>query len=192
MTNEICWIDIIDDENAEPGLKKIYDGVRGPNGQLDNLYQAFSLRPHTIKPADDLYRAALHHDDNALTKHFSELIGTYVAILTGCDYAEAHHGSNFKHLHGNEEDANHILTHLRSNSLDQLKEAKQIAALRYVNKLCMQPEKVVREDVETLTAIGWSDGEVLEIVQVVSMFSYFTRVINGIGISLGDEKVGLY
>ena len=37
-----------------------------------------------------------------------------------------------------------------------------------------------------------SDGEILEIVQLVAMFSYFVRVINGVGIQLGNEKLGLY
>ena len=87
MKNTTCWIDTISESDADSELNSIYDRVRGPGGQLDNLYQAFSLRSHTIVPADDLYLAAMHHEDNVLPKVFSELIGTYVAILSGCHYA---------------------------------------------------------------------------------------------------------
>ena len=90
MQNEVCGIEVVRYEDAGPELRAVYDRVRGPDGRLDNLYQAFSLRPHTIEPADSLYLAVLHDDDNKLPKWFSELIGTYVAILTDCEYALAH------------------------------------------------------------------------------------------------------
>ena len=57
----ICWINSIGYEDAAPELQAIYDEVKSPSGHLDNLYRAFSLRAHTIKPADDLYLAALHN-----------------------------------------------------------------------------------------------------------------------------------
>lgn len=192
MKNDICWIDAVKYEDADNGLKDIYDSVTSPNGNLDNLYQAFSLRPHTIKPADDLYKAALHDDDNALPKWFSELISTFVAILTGCEYARSHHGANFVHLFGDTEKAESIMLSLEHGKLDQCGNNKEVGALRYVNKLCHEPEHISLEDVTSLSNIGWSDGEILEIVQIVSTLSYFARVINGVGISLAGDRIGLY
>lgn len=192
MKNDICWIDAVKYEDADNGLKDIYDSVTSPNGSLDNLYQAFSLRPHTIKPADDLYKAALHNDDNALPKRFSELISTFVAILTGCEYARSHHGANFAHLLGDTKKAESIMLSLEHGDLDQCGDDKEVGALRYVKKLCDEPEHISLEDITMLSNIGWSDGEKLEIVQIVSTLSYFARVINGIGISLAGDRIGLY
>jgi uncharacterized peroxidase-related enzyme len=192
MNDKICWIDVVDYQEADVDLKNIYDGVRSPEGQLDNLYQAFSLRPHTIRPADDLYLATLHHQDNTLPKWFSELLGTYVAILTGCDYARAHHGQNFAYLMADHDRANNVVESLVSGDLAACGTEKEVSALSYANKLCLDPGQVCQSDIETLTRTGWSDGEILEIVQIVGMFSYFCRVINGVGISLGKEKIGLY
>lgn len=188
---KICWIDTVAETRADAELAEIYDTVRGKNGQLDNLYQAFSLRPHTIRPADDLYLAAMHTEANTLAKRFSELIGTYVAILTGCEYAETHHGHNFRHLHGETQGAS-IIACLKKGELESCGNAAEVAALRYVAKLVRQPQSMRETDVTKLKVAGWSDGEVLEIVQVVAMFSYFVRVINGVGIQLGDETPGLY
>lgn len=187
-----CWIDTVSYADAEAPLRATYDQVRGPSGTLDNLYQAFSLRPHTIEPADALYRAALHHDDNSLPKRFAELIGSYVAVLTGCDYALAHHGRNFASLHGDPEQAEAILGRLGENDLASCGDAREIAALHFTRKLCVSPEQMRNSDVEALTQQGWDDGEVLEIVQVVAMFSYFVRVINAVGISLKGERIGFY
>lgn len=193
---KICWIDVVPYDKADSNLQGIYDQVRSPGGQLDNLYQGFSLRPHTIKPADDLYLAALHHKDNTLPKWFSELIGTYVAILSGCEYARTHHGHNFVHLFsdtiGNAEQAEAILAALAADQLDTCGEAREVSVLRYVKKLCLEPEAIVQTDIAELSDHGWSDGEIMEIVQIVAMFSYFVRVINGVGISLVGDKVGFY
>jgi len=43
-----------------------------------------------------------------------------------------------------------------------------------------------------MSRLGWSDGEILEIVQIVGMFSYLVRVINGLGISLQGDRIGRY
>jgi len=192
MKNTVCWIGVTDEHEANSELNRIYDRVRGPKGQLDNLYQAFSLRPHTILPADDLYLAAMHHKDNVLETRFSELIGTYAALLSDCGYAVSHHGHNFTQLTADRERSNQILKALSTDDLHRCGSDREVAALHYVRKLCLSPQMMSEEDVSSLAAVGWTDGEILEIVQVVAMFSYFVRVINGIGIQLGDEKPGLY
>ncbi|OED41703.1 hypothetical protein AB833_09145 [Chromatiales bacterium (ex Bugula neritina AB1)] len=192
MPKPVCWIDEIDYPHANSKLRAIYDQVLSPGGQLDNLYRGFSLSPQTILPADNLYKAVLHDSDNVLAKSFAELIGTYVAILSGCDYAKAHHGQNFVALSEKPEDARRILNTLGSGSTEDCGTSKEIKVLEYVRKLCLQPAAIEQSDVEVLQADGWSDTEISEIVQVVAMFSYYVRVINGVGIQLGDEKLGLY
>jgi len=192
MKNNVCWIDVIGYDEADESLKNIYDGVRNPTGELDNLYQAFSLRPHTIKPADDLYLAALHNQDNTLPKWLSELIGSYVAIVSGCTYAWTHHGKNFRHLYGDQQKAVEILGNLEAGKLENCGDGKEVCLLRFVKKLCLHPDQMSPEDLKALSDNQWNDGEILEVVQVVAMFSYYVRVINATGISLHGEKTGLY
>ena len=144
MRDRFCWIEAIAYEDADEALKSTYDQVRSPAGDLDNLYRAFSLRPHTIPPADGLYRAALHHADNRLPKWFSELIATYVAMLSGCEYALTHHGCNFSHLVDDAARAEAILQALREDELEACGDAREVSALRYVRKLCLEPGRMNR------------------------------------------------
>lgn len=192
MPKRICWIDDVDYHEANAELRTIYDQVLSPNGQLDNLYRGFSLSAQTILPADDLYKATLHHNNNVLPKGFAELVGTYVAILAGCDYAKAHHGQNFIALSNDRTLAKQILAALSANDIADCGSEQEVIALKYVRKLCLQPSETARADIETLRAAGWKDTEISELVQVAAMFSYFVRIINGVGIELGDEKLGLY
>ena len=192
MPKRVSWLNDVPYSDADTKLRAIYDRVLSPNGQLDNLYRGFSLSPQTILPADDLYKAALHDDSNVLAPVFAELVGTYVAVLASCEYAKAHHGHNFVSLSTDAESANRILAALEMDELDQCGSTQEIVALQYVRKLCIQPSQIVSTDIDNLRAANWSDKEISEIVQVVAMFSYFVRVINGVGIELGDEKLGLY
>ena len=186
--HSISWIKNVDYDEADVELKKVYDSVRSPSGTLDNLYRAFSLRPHTIEPADDLYLTALHHDDNTLPKWFSELIGSYVAVLTGCEYALTHHSHNFIRLFNNQEKAESILQALQTGRYDEYFDEKRLSALRYAEKLTLKPNEITAFNIDALRETGWSDGEILEIAQIVAMFSYFVRIINGVGISLTEIK----
>ena len=43
-----AWIKMIEDEGATGTLKEMYDKVRAPNGTVDNVMRAHSLRPRTI------------------------------------------------------------------------------------------------------------------------------------------------
>lgn len=192
MPKRICWLDDIDYHEADPELQTVYDQVLSPNGQLDNLYRGFSLSSQTILPADDLYKAVLHHDNNVLSKCFAEQIGTYVAVMAGCDYAKAHHGQNFVALSHNSDQAHQTIAALTTGRLEACGTEKEVLVLKYVRKLCLHPADTAESDIQTLRSAGWTDTEISEIVQVVAMFSYFVRVINGTGITLGNEKPGLY
>jgi len=192
MPERICWIDDVDYHESGTALRTIYDQVLSANGQLDNLYRGFSLSSQTILPADNLYKAALHHDNNVLQKVFAELVGTYVAILAGCEYAVAHHGQNFISLSADATYARQILASLHADEISACGSKQEVCALGYVRKLCVHPSQMERADIESLRMAGWNDKEISELVQVVAMFSYFVRVINGVGIELGDEKLGLY
>lgn len=192
MPERVCWIEDVDYHEADPELRAIYDRVTNPSGQLDNLYRGFSLSPQTILPADDLYKATLHHQNNVLPKVFAELVGTYVAALAGCNYASAHHGQNFISLSSDSARASRLLAAVFTDNIENCDSQRNVMALNYVRKLCLQPADIVQSDIETLRSVGWDDSEISELVQVVGMFSYFVRVINGVGIQLGDEKLGLY
>jgi alkylhydroperoxidase family enzyme len=49
-----------------------------------------------------------------------------------------------------------------------------------------------KADVEALKKSGASDEEILEVNQVTAGFGYSNRVLNGLGVELGNEKIGLY
>ena len=43
-----------------------------------------------------------------------------------------------------------------------------------------------------MRAGGFDDGQILEINQVCCYFAYANRLLNGLGVSLGEAPVGFY
>jgi alkylhydroperoxidase family enzyme len=82
----MTWISTISYDDAEGALKKLYDRVKGPDNNVDNIMMAHSLRPHSMQGHMTLYKYVLHHPRNTLPKSYLETIGVWVSMLNDCNY----------------------------------------------------------------------------------------------------------
>ena len=187
-----CWLTVIPPDSAAGRLKKIYGRVQSPNGQIDQVYQAQSLRPETISGHDHLYKSVLHVENPACPPWFLEAVAVYTSVLNHCPYAVTHHAANMNFLLRNPGRAADILEAFQSNTLSSAFEGKELALLVYAQKLTLWPGELDRSDIQQLQKQGALDEEILEVNQVVACFNYSNRVINGLGVQLGDEQVGYY
>ncbi len=58
--------------------------------------------------------------------------------------------------------------------------------LTYAVKLTHSPGDMTRDDVDALRTAGFSDRDVLDIVEVVAYYAYANRIADGLGI--GTEE----
>ena len=61
-------------------------------------------------------------------------------------------------------------------------EPRERAMLAYVEKLTLEPAKVVRQDLEALRAAGFDDVSIVQINLIASFFNYINRVADGLGV----------
>ena len=59
---------------------------------------------------------------------------------------------------------------------------KRLAMLRYAVKLTRTPAAVNDADVDALRSAGFSDRDILDIVEVVAYYAYANRIADGLGI----------
>ncbi len=185
----MTWIATVPYEESEGTLRKIYDRVKGPQGNLDNVMKAHSLRPHTMEGHHALYRSVLHHPGNALPPWFLEAIGVYTSLANGCDYSVLHHFEGLKKLVGDERAAT-IRRALDAARPEDCFIGKELLFLRYARKLTLTPREMTEGDVAALREAGASDGEILEANQVVSYFNYSNRLLNGLGVTTEGDVLG--
>ncbi len=187
----MTWITTISYENSEGDLRKLYDRIKGPGNNVDNIMLAHSLRPHTMEGHMAIYKYVLHHPRNELPKWYLETIGVYVSILNQCRYCIDHHFAGLLRLLKNEERGAQIRAALEAGNPEAAFDGREIAGLLYVDKLTTNPAGVTRADIETLRDAGFEDGEILEINQVAAYFAYANRTVLGLGIDTDGDIIGL-
>jgi uncharacterized peroxidase-related enzyme len=190
--DSICWIETIPYASSTARLREIYDKVKSPQGNIDNVYQAQSLRPHTIIGHDTLYRSVLHDSGNLLADWFLEAIAVYTCLLLKCSYAVTHHFANMKVLLNDDQRSGIIYEAFSDNDLDKAFQGHELALLNYVSKLTKSPGEMVPSDIAKLQNLGIEDGFILEVNQVCASFNYSARVINGLGVKIGGDIIGFY
>ena len=62
----------------------------------------------------------------------------------------------------------------------------EFAMLEFAEKLTLTPSNMREADVEKLRAAGWSDRDILDIVHVCAYFNFRVRVVDGLGLELGE------
>ncbi len=187
-----AWIKMIADKDADTPLKEALDLARTPHGTVDNVMRVHSLRPSTMRGHVVLYRACLHDDSNTIPMWFQEVISSYVSTLNACPYSYANHWANVRHLIGDDDRADKVEAALKSHQPEDVFESQNLAALQYSAKLTLSPGEMIAADVEALRKTGWSDGEILEINQIVGYFNYANRLLNGLGVTTDGDVVGYY
>ncbi len=188
----MAWIDTVSYAAAEGRLRKLYDRVKGPDNNVDNIMMSHSLRPHSMEGHMALYKAVLHHGGNTVPMWFLETIGIRVSLLNRCAYCVNHHFRGLERLLGDAARFTAIRAALDSGEIDSGPfEDKEKRALEYVEVLTRDPKSVTEAMIEGLRAAGYSDGEVLEINQTAAYFAYANRTVLGLGCSTEGDVLGL-
>jgi len=187
----MSWIKTISYEAASASLKKIYDKIKGPDNNIDNVLLIHSLRPHTLMGHMTLYKNVLHNSNNTLDKWYLEALGVYVSYLNRCDYCFDHHFAGFSRLFRNDKKAHEFREAVINNSPLDVFEDKELAGFIYSKKLTLHHADLKESDIHDLRKAGFTDGEILEINQLVSYFNYVNRTVVGLGVNTKGDILGL-
>ena len=188
----MAWIKIISYADATGKLKSLYDRVKGPDDNVDNIMMVHGLRPHSMEGHMVMYKYCLHHAGNSIPKWFLETLGVWVSALNDCHYCVDHHFAGLCRLLNDDDKANGI-----RHAIDTAKPEtapltpSQIIAMEYARQLTRDPGGMVEDIVVKLRDAGWDDGEILEINQVCAYFNYANRTVLGTGCSTEGDILGL-
>lgn len=186
----MSWIERIEYEDSEGYLRELYDRVKGPAGNIDNVMKVHSLRPHTMEGHSALYKSVLHHTGNTLPVWLLECIGVYTSLINKCDYSVSHHFAGLSRLLDDADRADAIYRALAAGRPEDQFDGKELGLLRYVEKLTRLPGDMTEADVRAARDAGADDGEIFEANQVSAYFAYSNRLLNGLGITTEGDVLG--
>jgi len=188
----MAWIKTVDYSDATGRLRQLYDRVKGPDDNVDNIMMAHSLRPHSMEGHMALYKYVLHHTGNTVPKWFLETVGVWVSLLNDCGYCVEHHFAGLKRLMGDDARADSLRAALAAGDITAtgLNDAQQ-CALAYARDLTKTPAAMSEDHITALRKAGYDDGQILEINQVTAYFNYANRTVLGLGCSTDGDILGL-
>ena len=190
--HEMSWIETIAYEDADAKLKPLYDRIKGPDNNVDNIMMMHSLRPHSMEGHMAIYKYVLHHRDNTIDKWFLETLGVWVSALNECNYCVEHHFAGLKRLLRDDGKSAQIRDAIDTNNIEAAPlDNRQKIAMEYARELTRDPGGIREGIIKRLRAAGYSDGEILEINQVSAYFSYANRTVLGLGCSTEGDILGL-
>jgi len=79
------WIRMLDEDEADGTLRKLYEDVRRFSAKVPYVIKAFSLRPRVLSRHTPLYREIMFADGE-LSRAERELIAVVVSSTNGCRY----------------------------------------------------------------------------------------------------------
>ena len=187
----MTWIDTVPYHEADGQLRRLYERIKGPDDNVDNIMLAHSLRPHTLVGHMTLYKYVLHHPKNVLPKAYLETIGVYVSALNDCDYCLQHHFAGLARLLDDDDRAAAVRAALEGDRPEDAFAGRELAGLRYARQLTTTATSMTSEGIDSLRNAGFDDGEILEINQVTAYFAYANRTVLGLGIDTDGDIIGL-
>ena len=187
----MTWIRTIPFEEAEGKVKDLYERIKGPDNNVDNIMMAHSLRPHTMEGHMALYKNVLHHSRNTLPKWLLEAVGVCVSIINQCEYCIEHHYEGMRKLIMDDQRSENIRKALEEEKPAKVFKSKELAIINYAVKITINPHDISPEDIEKLRINNVEDGEILEINQVAAYFAYANRMVLGLGINKSGDIIGL-
>ncbi len=189
---KVCWVAFESEATEHAEVAWAYREIAISDGRVHNLYKALSLSPGAILPADRLYRQLMHSDDCPFEPWLRELIAVQVAMICGSRYAVVHHGENVHEFFGDRRASEALLESLRRGDWPEAVESSRLRAILSFNeKLSLNPESIGPEDLARLREVALVDKEIVYLAQISASFAYWSRIINALGIAVGDEPIGL-
>jgi uncharacterized peroxidase-related enzyme len=187
------WISHIPYEMADGRLRTLYDRVKGPDDNVDNIMLAHSLRPHSMEGHMALYKHVLHHASNTTPKWFLEAIGVWVSLLNGCAYCVDHHFAGLARLISDPARSAMMRSALEQRHFETAFTEPEIAAIQYAEALTKTPHdlKTLKSRVDAMRRVGIDDGRILELNQVTAYFNYANRTVAGLGVNTDGDVLGL-
>lgn len=156
--------------DAPEASRPLLDAVASQLGSVPNLFRAVAVSPQALEGYLGLSGAL---GKGALSAATRERIALAVAEVNGCDYCLSAHtylGRNLARLDDAEITAN------RSGGSN---DPKADAAVRFAAKVARERGRLADADFAAVRAAGYSDAQIIEIVQHVALnvwTNYFNNV----------------
>jgi len=178
----ISRLSVPDEQTLPEDIQALFAAMRAKPGFVPNVYQAYGLRPQQLRGFIALYDAIMT-EDSGLTKAEREMIAVAVSAQNHCFYCLISHGAILRVRAKDEVQADTIAANYRAADLTP----RQRAMLDLAIKITGDSATVGDQDIATLRSHGFTDEDIMDIIQTAALFNYSNRVSSALGLRPNAE-----
>jgi len=183
MSNQpISRLSLPNEQALPDDIQAIFAEMRAKPGFVPNVYQAYSLRPQQLRGFIALYDAIMT-EASGLTKAEREMIAVAVSAQNHCFYCLTSHGAVLRIRAKDEVLADTIAANYRAANLTQ----RQRAMLDLAVKITVDSASISDQDIAALRDHGFSDEDIMDIIQTAALFNYSNRVASALDLRPNRE-----
>ena len=164
-------------------LLKLIEFFNETLGFCPNSVKTMHLRPRIAYAFIDLNKAVMENQGR-VTSSFKRLIGYISSNAAGCRYCQAHTIRAAERYSADQVKMENIWDYKTHESFS----LAERAALDFASAASIIPNSVDDEIAENLRA-HWDDGEIVEILGVVSLFGYLNRWNDSMGTEMEEGAI---
>ena len=179
----MAYIKVIEHEEAEGELKKIYDHLVETRGKLAEVHKIQSLNPESITNHMDLYMTIMF-GKSPLRRYQREMIAVVVSAANKCLYCIRHHGEALFHFWKDNDRISKLAEDYRKVKLEEVDQE----ICRYAQALTLNPSSVREKDhVKSLKELGLKDRAILDVALITAYFNFVNRMVLGLGVEIEPD-----
>ncbi|GAA4901867.1 putative peroxidase-related enzyme [Actinomycetospora succinea] len=176
-TERISRLGIADEDSLPPKVAQLYAAMEKQGG-VPNWIKALAVHPDVLRRFLGYYEALFTPSNGVIPMLEREMIAAVVSNINGCTYCTMHHtGGMATHLESSER-AQRISHNYREVDLSE----RERAICDFSVKVTEAPERMQDADFDALRAVGMSDEEIFEVLEVAAFFSFSNRLATPLAI----------
>ncbi len=161
-------------EEMSPEIQDKARPIMEKTGQLGEIFKLIAIDEKVYNATDMMVQKYLL-DETTLSYDIKEAIALLISKENGCKMCVDVHKGIAKMLGISEERIEEILQGVDAISTD----AKEKALLNFAIKASKKENyKILKEEIDTLKEMGWSDVQILETVAITGYFNYINTLSN--------------
>ena len=174
----MAHIDLPEFEEMTPEIQKRAQPILEQTGQLGEIFKLLALDEKIYFATDGMIQKYLL-DETTLSYDIKESIALLISVENGCKMCVDVHKGIAKMLGMSEERIEEVLQGVEAINTDD----KEKALLNFCIKASQKENyKILKEEIDELKEMGYSDIQVVEAVAITGYFNYINTLSNVFGL----------
>jgi uncharacterized peroxidase-related enzyme len=165
-------------EQMSPAIQDKARPILEKTGQLGDIFKLLAVDEKVYFATDGMIQKYLL-DETTLSYDIKESIALLISLENGCKMCVDVHKSIAKMLGLSEARIEQVLQSVEAIDTDD----KEKALLNFCIKASQKDNyKILKEEIDALKTMGWSDVQIIEAVSITGYFNYINTLSNVFGL----------